>query len=201
MRHGPEAPPSPVHKQEETTLKSLALLCTAGLLLSAAAPVVWADKDAPSAYVGIGLFSPSQDTYNNGWEISAVAPPDRNQSAGWRLGFELSFFSTAGYVVTQDVVVPPGDQVQFALDAGYVVQFGGKEKRSAYAGGGLTLLEGSWSGPQGNVDDDTVGWHLVLGTRLSDRFLLEAEWVDASFGAAFAHEEAGGLTVRAGYGF
>ena len=182
-------------------LHKLAPLCIAVLLLSAAAPLAWADKDAPSAYVSLGMFNPDQSTYDNGWEISAMLLPDRGESAGWRVGLGLSFFDTAGYSITQDVVVPAGDQVHFWLDAGYVAQFGGEENKKAYAGGGLTFLEGSWDGPQGDVDDDTVGWHLVLGTRVSERFLLEAEWLDASFGAAFAHEEAGGLTIRAGYGF
>jgi len=181
-------------------MKRTAMGLIAVVLLGGTGAVVCADTEEPSGYLALGMFNPAQGHYDDGWEIAGIGVPDRDRKAGMRLGIGLSLFDTRSYHFMEGEV-PPGDQEQLWLDAGYVVQFGGEEQKRAYFGGGLTFITATWDGPQGDVDDEATGWHLVLGSRVSERFLLEAEWVGAQFGRFFMHEKAGGLTIRAGWGF
>lgn len=169
--------------------------------LSSMAWAQWGQDDGTGPYVTVGYFMPEQSNYDDGWEIGAVALPSAYNPDGWRWGLFASFFDTTGYG-TGETMVPPGDQIQVNIDGGYVYQLGGENGRNdSYIGAGITLVSGSWDGPQGNVDDTALGFHIVAGTRASENFLIEIEWTDAQYGDSFANEEAGGLVVRGGFEF
>lgn len=179
---------------------AVALALAALVATSAAADYRGPGPREPSGYLALGLFNPTEGHYDRGWEIAGIGIPDSDRSGGMRVGLGLQFFDTSAYELPTGPVAA-GDQQQFWIDAGYVLQFGGEYRKQAYAGAGLTWITASWQGAGANLDDDAIGFHLVAGSRVSNRFLLEAEWVTAEFGRVFEHEQAGGLTIRGAWGF